>query len=244
MMSVTNRDLIKAARERDCEMLSSCTEHGADQEYFEDADANTALHIVLKEVWNYNEYLAEAERLGLTVNLEMRVRCDMTSRLNPGNRAARKKLKGDIKDWNEQHKLDMEMVEVLVHQGFADPRNQNAAGHNALDIARDADPDLKMILEDRVQFLEQEQEAESQTGNFTCTKGHSLVRERSERNWCDRCSGTCTSFRCSAGCDYDICQGCWDKELSLGKFGLRLRDHDCVAAVCVAAVCVAAAHDH
>lgn len=48
-------------------MLSSCTEHGADQEYFEDADANTALHIVLKEVWNYNEYLAEAERLGLTV---------------------------------------------------------------------------------------------------------------------------------------------------------------------------------
>ena len=48
-------------------MLSNCTEHGADQEYFEDADANTALHIVLKEVWNYNEYLAEAERLGLTV---------------------------------------------------------------------------------------------------------------------------------------------------------------------------------
>jgi len=159
---VTNRDLIKAARERDCEMLSSCTEHGADQEYFEDADANTALHIVLKEVWNYNEYLAEAERLGLTVNLEMRVRCDMTSRLNPGNRAARKKLKGDIKDWNEQHKLDMEMVEVLVHQGFADPRNQNAAGHNALDIARDADPDLKMILEDRVRFLEQEEEEAAQ----------------------------------------------------------------------------------
>ena len=48
-------------------MLSNCTEHGADQEYFEDADANTALHIVLKEVWNYNEYLAEAERLGVTV---------------------------------------------------------------------------------------------------------------------------------------------------------------------------------
>lgn len=48
-------------------MLSSCTEHGADQEYYEDPDANTALHTVLKEVWNYNEYLAEAERLGLTV---------------------------------------------------------------------------------------------------------------------------------------------------------------------------------
>ena len=34
-----------------------------------------------------------------------------------------------------------------------------------------------VLAEDRVQFLEQEQEAESQTGNFTCTKGHSLVRE-------------------------------------------------------------------
>merc|ERR1712166_835208 len=55
-----------------------------------------------------------------------------------------------------------EMVEVLVHQGFADPRNQNAAGHNALDIARDADPDLKMILEDRVRFLEQEEEEAAQ----------------------------------------------------------------------------------
>jgi len=157
-MSVTNRDLLKAARERDVELLGSCTEHGASMEYSEDADMNTALHIIIQGVWNYNEYLAEAERLGLTVNLEMRVRCDLTSRLNPGNRAARKKLKEDIKEWNQRHLQDIEMVEILLLQGYADPRMENAAGVTALDLARDADPDLKMILEDRVRLLINEEE--------------------------------------------------------------------------------------
>lgn len=161
MMAVTNKDLLRAARNRDVDMVRSCAECGAWMDYADDENGDTALHIVLKSAYKYTDYLADAERLGLTVNLEARVRCDMNSRLEPKNRAAVKKLREDIEEWNNQFLLDMELVEVLCAVGHADPGATNKANETCLDLAREADPDIKMRLEKQIRFLE-ELEAEEE----------------------------------------------------------------------------------
>eukprot|EP00941_MAST-03F_sp_MAST-3F-sp1_P006463 g6463.t1 len=43
-----------------------------------------------------------------------------------------------------------------------------------------------------------------------CNNQHNLVLAPREKNYCDICRKTGTKFRCSQGCDFDVCQRCWD----------------------------------
>ena len=69
-MQNCNRDALKAARNRNLEMLESCCKCGAWMDYTDPADSagDTVLHQLIKDCWNYKEYLAEADRLGLKVS--------------------------------------------------------------------------------------------------------------------------------------------------------------------------------
>ena len=56
----------------------------------------------------------------------------------------------------------------------------------------------------------------SSTGTFSlkCSRGHVMVRDARGLNSCDlNCSPDCrrhgTAWRCSGGCDYDVCEPCW-----------------------------------
>ena len=65
-----NADVLKSARARNLEMLESCCKCGAWMDHADatDEEGDTALHIIIKGCWNYKEYLAEADRLGLQVS--------------------------------------------------------------------------------------------------------------------------------------------------------------------------------
>ena len=45
-----------------------------------------------------------------------------------------------------------------------------------------------------------------------CSEGHTMSLNEMSANFCDRCSSAGTHYRCSNGCDYDVCRKCWEKE--------------------------------
>ena len=45
----------------------------------------------------------------------------------------------------------------------------------------------------------------------TCPEGHPLAAAAIATNWCDECRAVGTSFRCTEGCDHDLCAGCATK---------------------------------
>merc|ERR1719461_1499128 len=49
---------------------------------------------------------------------------------------------------------------------------------------------------------------EDWTGLVDCHP-HRLRRDPRARHTCDVCGDTGTLFRCTAGCDYDVCDSCW-----------------------------------
>ena len=42
-----------------------------------------------------------------------------------------------------------------------------------------------------------------------CERGHSLVLDPRTTNYCDICRQTGTKYRCSMGCDFDMCERCF-----------------------------------
>jgi hypothetical protein len=54
-------------------------------------------------------------------------------------------------------------------------------------------------------------------GAVTCDHGHSLTQDPRRFNYCDACRATGTKYRCSEGCDYDMCDNCFQKKLSKAK---------------------------
>jgi len=44
----------------------------------------------------------------------------------------------------------------------------------------------------------------------TCKRGHLLAAKLLKRNRCDICRKSGTAFRCTKGCDYDMCQECFE----------------------------------
>jgi len=157
MMRNCNADVLKSARARNLEMLESCCKCGAWMDHADatDEEGDTALHIIIKGCWNYKEYLAEADRLGLQVDLRMRERCNLKSKLKPEGIDAKKALKAEIAEWNDKQLEDAECVELLCKHGHADPNHPNKRGQTALDLAADCDPDIIAQLEAQVNFLEE-----------------------------------------------------------------------------------------
>lgn len=49
-----------------------------------------------------------------------------------------------------------------------------------------------------------------QTTMLSCKLGHALRYDRSRANACKLCGTADTAFRCSSGCDWDVCQKCFD----------------------------------
>eukprot|EP00658_Telonema_sp_P-2_P010324 TRINITY_DN13891_c0_g1_i1.p1 TRINITY_DN13891_c0_g1~~TRINITY_DN13891_c0_g1_i1.p1 ORF type:complete len:1462 (-),score=417.56 TRINITY_DN13891_c0_g1_i1:67-4452(-) len=52
---------------------------------------------------------------------------------------------------------------------------------------------------------------------LTCPQGHSLKEEPHDSHWCDLCSAgqnrkMGTAYRCSEGCDFDVCKKCFDNK--------------------------------
>ena len=49
-----------------------------------------------------------------------------------------------------------------------------------------------------------------------CSAGHEVCLESHTResNFCDVCGKIGTAYRCNAGCDYDVCSSCWDKNVA------------------------------
>ena len=62
-----------------------------------------------------------------------------------------------------------------------------------------------------------EVESRAPAAQMTCARGHSLRLDRRQHNSCDVNGPKCgrgdegTAFRCCEGCDYDVCQSCWDE---------------------------------
>mmetsp|Transcript_129972 Transcript_129972/g.290141 ORF Transcript_129972/g.290141 Transcript_129972/m.290141 type:complete len:580 (-) Transcript_129972:38-1777(-) len=65
-----------------------------------------------------------------------------------------------------------------------------------------------------------------------CSLGHALLHVDRRRHLCDKCESVGTDYRCSQGCDYDLCTTCYSKMANCtgcgqGGLGLKLcRDDD------------------
>jgi len=152
MMKVTNQDMIKAAKSHDVDMLKSCVECGAWMDFTlqDDKTRNSALHWAILECQDYDEYLKDAERLGLKVDPDKG--CDLVTRLKPRSREAKKQLTDDINAWNERHNNDIACVEALC-DGRADPHMQNAEGQTSMELARTKDPAIIKALEAQLEMI-------------------------------------------------------------------------------------------
>ena len=53
-----------------------------------------------------------------------------------------------------------------------------------------------------------EPEIETEACGKTCPEGHPLAAAAIATNWCDECRAVGTAFRCTEGCDHDLCAGC------------------------------------
>jgi hypothetical protein len=48
--------------------------------------------------------------------------------------------------------------------------------------------------------------------HLKCSEGHKMSLNKMSANFCDRCTSAGTHYRCSNGCDYDVCRKCWEEE--------------------------------
>jgi len=147
MMKVTNLDMLQSAYNRDAIMLENCIDCGGwidNYTHPDDLIKNTVFHLVVQYCQDLENYLAEAERLSLTlVELEHPTR-DWTpqeklegrnfitwdkepSSLKPTTKKAQIQLQKAVDIFDFEYNNDIKMVKLCIQAG-ADPLLENSVG--------------------------------------------------------------------------------------------------------------------
>jgi hypothetical protein len=97
----------------------------------------------------------------------------------------------------ENSKSSVEMVKCLVEVDPSTVTREDGDGNTPL-----------MCL------LKQNSSMVSGQNGPKCDRSHSLKADPRRSNYCDVCRATGTKYRCSAGCDYDMCDSCYVAKVS------------------------------